>query len=162
MKPALQERIREIADRVARSEGLELVEVDLLGGGKNRVLRITIDKEHSEIPGQGVTLEDCENVSQQVGTILDVEDVIPGSAGYSLEVTSPGVERKLLKENDFRRFSGHKAKIVLKEPIEKDKVLIGTLAGIDPGGLIEMELDHGRRVHVPFGQIDRANLKFDW
>lgn len=161
MKPALQDRIREIANRVAQSEGLELVEIEFVGGGKNRVLRITIDKEHSEIPGQGVTLADCENVSQQVGTILDVEDVIPGSAGYTLEVSSPGVERKLLKESDFQRFAGQKAKVILKEPIEKDKVLIGKLAGVSEGR-IQMELDQGRQVHFPFDQVDRANLKFDW
>lgn len=161
MKPALQDRIREIANRVAQSEGLELVEIEFVGGGKNRVLRITIDKEHSEIPGQGVTLADCENVSQQVGTILDVEDVISGSAGYTLEVSSPGVERKLLKESDYQRFTGQKAKVILKEPIEKDKVLIGKLAGVSEGR-IQMELDHGRQVHFPFDQVDRANLKFDW
>jgi ribosome maturation factor RimP len=161
LKPALQDRIREIAHRVAQGEGLELVEIEFVGGGKNRVLRITIDKEHSEIPGQGVTLQDCENVSQQVGTILDVEDVITGSAGYTLEVSSPGVERKLLKESDYQRFAGQKAKVILKEPIEKDKVLIGKLAGVSEGR-IQMELDQGRQVQFPFDQVDRANLKFDW
>ncbi len=87
-RTAVVEKVREIAERVASREGMEIVDVQLLGGGGSRVLRIFIDKP------QGVSHADCEFISQNVGTILDVEDVVPGS-GYTLEVSSPGVERKL-------------------------------------------------------------------
>src|SRR5581483_1238585 len=104
------EKVEEIAERVARPEGIEVVEVELKGSGRNQLLRIFIDKP------EGVTHADCEFVSQQVGTILDVEDPIPGS--YNLEVSSPGVERKLRKWEDWPRFAGKKAKVVLKEPAQ--------------------------------------------
>src|SRR5215470_14677767 len=99
MREAVASKIEEIAQRVAESEGIELVEVEVKGGGNNRFVRISIDK-----PG-GVTHADCETISQQVGTILDVEDTVPGGH-YTLEVSSPGVERKLVKPGDFQRFQG--------------------------------------------------------
>src|SRR5208283_5203227 len=102
MNEAIVARVTEVARRVAKSEGLEVIEVQLLGGGKKRMLRITIDKP------AGVSHADCETISQQVGTILDVEDVVPGSS-YTLEVSSPGVERKLRGPADFERFLGRKA-----------------------------------------------------
>src|SRR3954471_10246054 len=122
MRDTVASKIEEIAQRVAGSEGLELVEVEVKGGGNNRFVRISIDKP------DGVTHGDCEQVSQQVGTILDVEDVVPGGR-YTLEVSSPGVERKLLKPGDFERFKGKKAKIALREPIENQRRWEGTLAG---------------------------------
>src|SRR6266540_5727424 len=100
---AVLSKIEEIAQRVAQSEGIEVVEVELKGGGRNQLLRISIDKP------EGVTHSDCELISHQVGTILDVEDVVPGH--YTLEVSSPGVERKLLKPQDYERFYGRKVKI---------------------------------------------------
>ena len=112
MQEAIASRIEEIAQRVAASEGLELVEVEVKGGGNNRLVRISIDKP------EGVSHGDCETVSQQVGTILDVEDVVPGGR-YTLEVSSPGVERKLVKPQDYRRFQGKKAKITLREPLDR-------------------------------------------
>ena len=108
MREVVASKIEEIAQRVAQSEGLELVEVEVKGGGNARFVRISIDKP------EGVTHADCELVSQQVGTILDVEDMVPGR--YTLEVSSPGVERKLLKPQDYQRFQGKKAKITLREP----------------------------------------------
>src|SRR5919204_1906436 len=110
MRQSVVTKIEEIADRVARSEGIEVVEVELKGGGKNQLLRISIDKP------EGVTHADCELISQQVGTILDVEDVVPGH--YTLEVSSPGVERKLIRLRDFERFTGKRIKAILREPIE--------------------------------------------
>ena len=93
------ERVREIANRVAASSGLEVVEIEFLGGGKARMLRVFLDKAAAPPPdpvsgiAEGVTHEDCANVSREFGTILDVEDVMPGS--YTLEVSSPGLDRKL-------------------------------------------------------------------
>src|SRR5689334_24526743 len=125
MREVVASKIEEIAQRVAESEGMELVEVEVKGGGAQRLVRISIDKP------AGVTHSDCELISQQVGTILDVEDVIPGH--YTLEVSSPGVERKLLKPGDFERFQGKKARITLHEPIDKQRNWEGTLAGFADG-----------------------------
>ena len=108
MSEPVASKIEEIAQRVAQPEGLEVVEVEVKGGGNQRFVRISIDKP------AGVTHGDCELVSQQVGTILDVEDVVPGGR-YTLEVSSPGVERKLLKPEDYQRFQGKKARISLRE-----------------------------------------------
>src|SRR6266545_4026528 len=105
---AVLSKIEEIAQRVAQSEGIEVVEVELKGGGRNQFLRISIDKP------EGVSHADCEFISQQVGTILDVEDIVPGH--YTLEVSSPGLERRLLKPSDYERFHGKKAKVTLREP----------------------------------------------
>src|SRR3984957_9340655 len=101
---AIIEKVRKITEGWGADRGLEVVDVQLLGGGGARVLRIFIDKP------EGVTHADCEMISQNVGTILDVEDVIPG-AHYTLEVSSPGVERKLTKPRDFERFVGQKVKV---------------------------------------------------
>ncbi len=154
MKQATVEKVTDIAARVTDSEGLELVEVELLGQGKGRLLRITIDK-----PG-GVTHSDCELVSQQVGTILDVEDVIAGGS-YRLEVTSPGAERKLKGARDFQRFLGKKAKVVLREPVEERRMWEGTLVDLS-GDVVTLEWQPGQTVRFPLGQVQRANLKFDW
>jgi ribosome maturation factor RimP len=154
MKNEVLDRITAIVERVAAREGLEVVEVQLLGGGKARVLRIFIDKP------DGVSHGDCENVSNQVGTILDVEDVIPGGS-YTLEVSSPGVERKLTKPTDFERFAGQKAKLVLREPVANSKRVEGTLAGFVDGS-VRIELDRGELLTIPLEQVEKANLKFEW
>lgn len=153
MSSAVISKIEAIAERVGHSEGIEIVEVELKGGGKSRFLRISIDK-----PG-GVTHADCELVSQQVGTILDVEDVVPGH--YTLEVSSPGVERKLLKYKDFERFKGKKIKAILREPVENSRRWEGTLASC-ADGLITLEATGGKTIQFPFDQVEKANLKFEW
>jgi ribosome maturation factor RimP len=147
-------KVLEIAERVGASEGLEIVEVQLLGGGGARVLRIFIDK-----PG-GVTHADCETISQNVGTILDIEDVIPG-AHYTLEVSSPGVERKLTKPRDFERFVGQKVKVALREPVENQRHYMGTLKSFTEG-ILTLEPAPGRSVQFPLEQVEKANLKFEW
>jgi ribosome maturation factor RimP len=147
-------KIEAIAHRVGASEGIEIVEVELKGGGRSRLLRILIDKP------DGVTHGDCENISQQVGTILDVEDAIPG-ATYTLEVSSPGVERKLRKMQDFERFQGQKAKVVLREAMENSRHWEGRLAGVGEG-LITLEVAGGKTLRFPLEQVERANLKFEW
>jgi ribosome maturation factor RimP len=154
-KNATVDKITEIAERVAGSEGIEVVEVELLGGGKARLVRIYIDRLNG-----GVTHSDCELMSHQVGTILDVEDVIPGG-GYTLEVSSPGVERKLTKPADFQRFLGQKAKVVLREPVENQKSWIGKLARLD-GNVVTLEPSEGKFVQFGLDQVQKANLKFEW
>jgi len=153
MSSAVLSKIEAIAERVAKSSGIEVVEIELKGGGQNRFLRISIDKP------EGVTHADCESISHEVGTILDVEDVIPGH--YTLEVSSPGVERKLLKFKDFERFTGKKIKATLREPVENARHWEGTLAEC-ADGLITLEIDEGKKIQFPFDQVEKANLKFEW
>jgi ribosome maturation factor RimP len=154
MREAVLSKIEEIAQRVARSEGMEVVDVEVKGGGGSRLVRISIDKP------AGVTHADCEMVSQQVGTLLDVEDVVPGGR-YTLEISSPGLERKLLKPEDFERFRGRKAKVTLRDAREGRRHWEGTLAGAE-GGQVALETEAGTVLHFPFDQIRKANLKFEW
>jgi ribosome maturation factor RimP len=156
-------KIGQLAEKVVPGE-LEIVEVELKGSGRNQLVRIVIDK-----PG-GVTHADCEAVSHGMSAVLDTADVIPDS--YQLEVSSPGVERKLKKWQDWERFQGQKAKVVLKQPLEGDpghaalKHFEGVIsrAAVDPDGrhTIAVELADGRQVAFPLEEVDRANLKFEW
>ncbi len=154
MKNAVVSRVEEIATRVGAAEGIEIVEVEFKGSGAHRFLRISIDKP------EGVNHHDCELISQQVGTILDVEDVIPGGS-YTLEVSSPGVERKLRKLSDFDRFRGKKAKLVFREPVGGASHCEGVIEGVE-GELVRFTTAKGELLAVPFDRISRANLKFDW
>jgi ribosome maturation factor RimP len=147
-------QISEIAERVASSEGIEIVEAQVLGGGGARVVRIYIDKP------EGVSHSDCELISQQVGTILDVENVIPG-ARYTLEVSSPGLERKLSKPRDFERFLGSKIKVVLRDPVENQRRFEGVLTGFSEG-IITLEAATGKSMPIALDQVEKANLKFEW
>jgi len=156
-KEEIVAKITEIAERVGMPEGIEIVEVQLLGAGRGRLLRIYIDRANS---GDGVSHADCEFISRQVGTILDIEDVIPGDS-YTLEVSSPGLERKLSKAKDFERFVGQKAKVVLREPVENQRSWEGKLAGITQG-IVALEPAAGRVIRFPLDQVQKANLKFDW
>ncbi len=146
------ERIREIAERVASSEGMEVVDVELQKGRRS-LLRVFIDKP------QGITHHDCEIVSTQLSAILDVEDLVPGS--YTLEVSSPGVERRLHKPSDYERFTGKKVRLVLKQPIDGRRQLTGMLGGL-ADGTITITTDQGQRQHVSLDDVERANLVFEW
>ncbi|MEY2412936.1 MAG: ribosome maturation factor RimP [Acidobacteriaceae bacterium] len=129
------DQVREVAERVANSSGLEVVEVELRGGGKSRMLRIFVDK-----PG-GVTHEDCATLSREVSTILDVEDAIPGGS-YVLEVSSPGLDRKLIHARDFERFAGNRIKLTTRQPVNGSRHFEGRLEGFQQGRLT---LDLGQR-----------------
>jgi ribosome maturation factor RimP len=153
-KSSIIAKVTDLAEGIGRAENIEVVEVQLLGGGAARMLRVYIDKP------QGVTHADCELMSHQLGAALDAEDVVPGNA-YTLEVSSPGVERKLTKPADFQRFVGKKAKIVLREPVENQTSWIGKLAGFD-NDRIKLEPSEGKFVEIALNQIDKANLKFEW
>ncbi|MGA7913602.1 MAG: ribosome maturation factor RimP [Candidatus Acidiferrales bacterium] len=150
------EKIREAAERVAGSLGLEIFDVEWKIG-KQRLLRVYIDRlagpQNPE--GLGVTHKDCERVSEQLSVILDVEDLVPGPA-YVLEVSSPGLDRKLLKPADYERFAGRLAKIWLNEPIEKQAYLEGRLAGF-VDGIVKVTVRE-RELAVPYTGIKKANL----
>jgi len=142
------ERIREAAERVARSLGMDVVDVEWKVG-KQRFLRVYIDKP------EGISHRDCEAVSNQLSVILDVEDLIPG-AHYILEVSSPGLDRKLTKAAEFERFAGRMARISTMEPVENAKFFEGRLAGY-ADGLVKIEVQ-GRLIELPFAGIRKANL----
>lgn len=143
------ERIRAIAERVATSEGFYLLDVELKGGRSNPLLRIYIDKP------KGISHADCQLVSEQVSAILDIEDLFPGS--YTLEVSSPGLDRKLVKPSDFSYFAGRRARLVLREPIEKQRVFEGRLAGI-AGGRVRLDVGEGALREFEILNISKAHL----
>jgi ribosome maturation factor RimP len=143
------ERIREAAERVAQSLGLEVVDVEWKVG-RDRFLRVYIDKP------AGVSHKDCEAVSNQLSVLLDVEDLIPGQQHYILEVSSPGLDRKLTKPAEFERFAGRLARISTIEPVENQKFFEGRLAGV-AGGKVQIEVQ-GRVIAVPMEGIRKANL----
>jgi ribosome maturation factor RimP len=147
------EHVRQIAERVAASQGLELVDVEFRGGGKARLLRLFIDK-----PG-GVTHEDCALVSRELGTILDVEDAIPGS--YTLEVSSPGLDRRLTKPADYERFAGSRIRLTTREQVEGNRHLEGRLQGLRDGRVV-VEVGSKKvpahTVEIDLGNVEKANL----
>ncbi|MGA2100056.1 MAG: ribosome maturation factor RimP [Candidatus Sulfotelmatobacter sp.] len=163
------ERVREIADRVAASRGLEVVEVEFLGGGKARMLRVFLDKPAAGVdPLAGVTHEDCANFSREFGTILDVEDVMPGA--YTLEVSSPGLDRRLIKAADFSRFAGSRLKLTTRQPVENNRHFEGRLESFKDGRLTldlsvashksrkKMGESAGQKIEIEFANVEKANL----
>jgi ribosome maturation factor RimP len=160
-------RVTAIAEAAAAPAGIEIAEVELKGSGRHHLLRIYIDRP------EGVSHADCELVSRTVSAGLDAEDPIPGS--YELEVSSPGVERNLTKWQDWVRFCGSKAKVVLREPVQAEpapgagsKPAPADLKSFDGKILkaenhtVTMELAGGAIVSFALETVDRANLKFEW
>ena len=154
MRQELTEKIWEIADRVARAADLEIADIEFLGGGKHRVLRIYVDKEG------GVTHTDCETVSTGVEAVLDAEELIPGGE-YTLEVSSPGVERKLIRPRDFEKSVGKKVKVVLLEPLSNSSTWIGVLQAFAEN-VLTVETADGKTAQIPLDSVKKANLKFEW
>ena len=157
------EKIREAAERVARSEGLEVVDVEWKIG-KQRFLRVYIDRlPPSAAGGQPdpypkVSHADCERVSQQLSVILDVEELVPGP-GYVLEISSPGMDRALRTQADYERFTGRAAKIWTDEPVEEMTFLEGRLAGVADGRVkLELKGRTQRMVEIPLALIRKAHL----
>ncbi|MGA8581257.1 MAG: ribosome maturation factor RimP [Bryobacteraceae bacterium] len=163
------EKVREAAERVARSEGLEVVDVEWKIG-KQRFLRVYIDRlppaEAAEAAEGGtppdpfpkISHADCERVSQQLSVILDVEELVPGP-GYILEISSPGMDRALKKAGDFERFTGRLAKITTIEPIGEAKFFEGRLKGFAEGKVrMELKGKNAQVVEIPLETIRKANL----
>ena len=149
------EQIREAAERVARSAGMEVLDVEWKVG-KQRLLRIYLRPPTAEQPEGGViSHQDCEFVSQQMSVIMDAEDMVP-SSNYVLEVSSPGLDRKLVKEEDYRRFAGRRAHVWLVQPVDGQTYFDGRLTGYSEGK-VQMEVrDHV--VETPYANIRKANL----
>ncbi len=173
--------IRGVVERVAASSGLELVDVEFRGSGRSRMLRVVIDKPGTSAvnePG-GVTHEDCARISHEVSTILDVEDAVPGPS-YLLEVSSPGLDRKLVKPADYERFIGSRIKLMTRDPVRlpsgsENRFFEGRLESFVDGRLIlELsakkkkrkpgkgepfsESDGATHVEIELGNVEKANL----
>ena len=188
---ALQiDQIRALADRIAASHQLDVVELEFSGGAKHRALRVFIEKdaagraklaelaaseEENDLPKgvpaellSGVTHEDCEVFARDFGTLLDVEDLIPGS-DYTLEVSSPGLERKLSKPADYARFTGSLVKLQTFTAINQNRHFQGRLTGFE-GDTLTLDLaaikQKGKArkatpeqiIQVPFANVEKANL----
>jgi len=165
------DRVRQIAERVAGSSGLEVVEVEVCGAGKHRTLRVFIDRPGAAPAANrpdGVTHEDCSKFSREFGTIVDVEDVVPGGS-YVLEVSSPGLDRKLTKAADFERFRGHRVKLTMREPVNNNRHFEGKLESFENGKLL-LDLSAARKkkmrpkegelakVEIELSNVEKANL----
>jgi ribosome maturation factor RimP len=149
---SIEARVREIARRTAEERGLELVHVEFAGGARSPVVRVFIDK-----PG-GVTHSDCSEVSTHIGTVLDVEDFIPGT--YTLEVSSPGLERGLYSRGDFERFAGRLARMKTRGAIGGQRNFRGRIEGVEGDEIVFEDKTTGR-VRVPFSEVAKANLEID-
>ena len=167
------EKIREAAERVAKSEGLEVVDVEWKVG-KQRFLRVYIDRvpptgvveatENQQVASgyANISHADCERVSQQLSLILDVEELVPGP-GYVLEISSPGLDRALKTPADFQRFAGRLAKISTIEPIGEAKFFEGRLKGFTDGRVrMELKGKEARMVEIPLETIRKANLAIEF
>ncbi|HEY1658099.1 MAG TPA: ribosome maturation factor RimP [Candidatus Sulfotelmatobacter sp.] len=176
------DRVREIADRVAASSGLEVVEVEFRGSGKARMLRVFLDKPGTAGSGTsgavtgndplgGVTHGDCVNFSREFGTILDVEEAVPGES-YTLEVSSPGLDRKLTKPSEFERFTGSRIKVMTRNPVNNNRFFEGRLESFRDGRLtlditvaskksrkkMNASADQGQKLEIEFANVEKANL----
>jgi ribosome maturation factor RimP len=170
------DRVRQIAERVAHSSGLEVIDVEFRGSGPARMLRVFLDKPGAAgvdplDPLAGITHGDCANFSREFGTILDVEDAVPGSS-YTLEVSSPGLDRKLTKVADFERFTGSRMKVMTRNPVNNVRFFEGRLESFRDGRLI-LDLSVAskgsrkkmravaptvQKIDIEFSNIERANL----
>ena len=145
-------RLQELAERVAIDHGLELVHVEVAGPDNKPIVRVFIDKP------QGVTHDDCSEVSTHLGTILDVEDFI--HASYTLEVSSPGLERGLYKRADYERFAGSNARMKTRQPIGGQRNFRGRLVGLEGDDVIFEDRTNGQ-VRVPLCLITKSNIEVD-
>jgi ribosome maturation factor RimP len=149
--------VRNIALPILESMGLELVDIEFGKIGRDAVLRLYIDKDG------GIVLDDCANVSRELSMILDVEDVI--ASNYTLEVSSPGLDRPLKKPSDYERFTGRLIKVRTYEPLQDDKgnkrkTFLGKLDGLTDG-VIKMTLAEGQTASIPLERVAKANLEFE-
>lgn len=139
---------------VAADEGLELLAAEVVGSGPKTILRLVVDGP------DGASLEKCASVSRQASAILDVEDPIENQ--YTLEVSSPGLERKLYTTADFERFAGRRVKIRMKPTYREHRTISGELVELSDDGLVRLVADNGHEVNLPYDEIFEARLEVDW
>ena len=154
------ERVRELAIRVATSYGLDIFDVELKREGGQQVLRVIVDRPGpAATPQDSVSIDDCARVAEDLGTLLDVEDVMPGE--YTFEVSSPGLDRPLRTADDFRRFAGRWAKIVTSEPVQRQTAFTGRVKGIE-GDDVLFESEGKKPMKLPLRLISRARLEVEF
>lgn len=154
------ERVRELAARVAGARGLDIFDVDLRREGGQQVLRVVVDRPGpAATPEESVSIDDCARVAEELGTLLDVEDVIP--AAYTFEVSSPGLDRPLRHADDYRRFAGRWAKIVTTEPVNRQTAFSGRIQGVE-GDDVLFESEGKKPVRLPLRLIARARLEVEF
>src|SRR5687767_11650184 len=154
------EHIRAIAERVARSRGLEIWDIQSRRETSGHVVRVFIDRPGpAATPEDSVSIEDCEQVNREIGTILDVEDPLPFT--YTLEVSSPGLDRPLRDAADYRRFAGRLAKVVVREAVDNQKAFEGRLRGMREGDVM-LEAANGRLHRLPLRLISRGRLEVEF
>lgn len=151
-KELIVEKIKAIAETTASGENLELVHVEMIGAAKAPTVRIFIDKP------EGVTLDDCSNISRQMSAALDADDFIP--TAYTLEISSPGLERELYSLKDFERFAGNLAKVKTKHPINGQKNFRGRIAEVKGEEIVFEDKTNGT-VNFPYNTVAKANLELD-
>jgi ribosome maturation factor RimP len=154
------DRVRELATRVASSYGLDIFDVELKREGGQQVLRVIVDRPGpAASPEESVSIDDCARVAEELGTLLDVEDVMPG--GYTFEVSSPGLDRPLRSADDYRRFAGRWAKIVTSQPVERQTAFNGRVKGIE-GDDVLFESEGKKLMKLPLRLIRRAHLEVEF
>lgn len=154
------ERVRELAARVAAAYGLDIFDVELKREGGQQVLRVIVDRPGpAATPEESVSIEDCARVAEDLGTLLDVEEVMPG--GYTFEVSSPGLDRPLRTADDYRRFAGRWAKIVTSQPVGRQTAFAGRVKGIE-GDDVLFESEGKKLVKLPLRLISRARLEVEF
>ncbi|MEZ5292111.1 MAG: ribosome maturation factor RimP [Vicinamibacterales bacterium] len=154
------ERVRELAGEIASAYGLELFDVTYGREGGGFVLRVVLDRPGPSASAEdSVSLEHCQKVSEELSAVLDVEDVLPEA--YTLEVSSPGLDRPLRTRDDYVRFAGRLAKIVTSEPVERQTAFAGRLRGLS-GDDVLFENEGGRLVRLPMTLIRRARLEVEF
>jgi ribosome maturation factor RimP len=154
------EQVRDIAGRVATSYGLELFDVQFRREASGMVLRIQIDRPGpAATADDSVSVEDCAHVSRDLSAILDVDDVVP--TAYVLEVSSPGLDRPLRKAEDYERFAGRRAKLVMREKVDGQGYFKGHLGGLENGHVL-IEGEDKRTHRVPLDVITKANLEVEF
>lgn len=154
------EQIRSIAERVAASRGLEVWDIQSRREASGHVVRIVIDRPGPAATAEeSVSIQDCEQVNREVSTILDVEDPLPHT--YTLEVSSPGLDRPLRAREDYRRFVGRLAKLVVSEPVDNQKAFEGWLRGMEHDDVL-LEAPNGRLHRLPLRLITRGRLEVEF
>jgi ribosome maturation factor RimP len=154
------EQVRAVATRVAESHGLDIFDVQFRREAHGMVLRVQIDRPGPAATAEeSVSVDDCFHVSRDLSALLDVEDFIP--VAYTLEVSSPGLDRPLRGRGDFERFAGRRAKVVLRAAVDGQTFFKGRLAGVDADAAL-IDGDDGRQHRVPLGLVTRANLEVEF
>jgi ribosome maturation factor RimP len=148
----IEQQLEELAETLISAEGMELVDMEYRREGRRWVLRLFVDKQG------GVTVDDCAYISRQLGDYLDVKDIIPQA--YVLEVSSPGLNRRIRKKEDFERYAGHKVQLRLVSPLDGRKKIAGSLVGVEKEAVVVMA-EEGQWT-VPINAIDRANLVYEF